>query len=73
MSKGKKAEEAAVVEHCKAEGCKSKMARMTFCEPHFEWFKFGLITREGKKVGDFEKKMGHFEAYVARQKTANAA
>jgi hypothetical protein len=73
MSKGKKTEEVTTAEHCKGEGCKSKVARMTFCDHHYEWFKFGLITKEGKKVGDFEKKMGHFEAYVARQKQYKAA
>jgi hypothetical protein len=74
MSKGKKPEgTATVAEHCKCEGCKLPQSRLSFCEPHYDWFKFGLITREGKKVGDFEKKMGHYEAFVERQKQYKAA
>jgi hypothetical protein len=61
------------VEFCKCEGCKGQQDRFTFCDTHYEWFKFGLITKEGKKVGDFEKKWGHFEAYVARQKQYKVA
>jgi hypothetical protein len=46
---------------CKAEGCNKKSSRADFCEEHFEWFKMGLITKEGKKVPDFDKKMLAFE------------
>ena len=45
---------------CIAEGCKSKSKRANFCPEHFEWFKAGLITKEGKQVVDFDKKYQHF-------------
>lgn len=73
MGKGKKPEVAGGAENCKCEGCKSTQSRFTFCDTHYEWFKFGLITKEGKKVGDFEKKWGHFEAYMDRQKQYKVA
>jgi hypothetical protein len=65
MSKPKKPEGHGVAEinYCKCEGCKKTQARFTFCESHYDWFKFGLITKEGKKVSDFDKKWGHFEAH----------
>ena len=74
MSKGKKPEQiASGIDHCKCEGCKNTQSRFTFCDNHYEWFKFGLITKEGKKVGDFEKKWSHYEAYIERQKQYEAA
>ena len=64
MSKAKKTEVTVVAEdRCKAEACKSAQERFTFCDQHYEWFKFGLITKTGKKVSDFEKKYGHFVAH----------
>ncbi len=45
---------------CKAEGCSKKSEKMDFCNEHYDWFKFGLITKEGKKPTDFDKK---FQAY----------
>lgn len=50
---------------CHAEGCKSKSSRAGFCEEHFAWFKAGLITKEGAKAQDFEKK---YYQYMAAQK-----
>jgi hypothetical protein len=47
---------------CLSEGCKAKSKRAGFCDEHFEWFKAGLITKEGKYVIDFEKKYQHFLA-----------
>lgn len=32
---------------CSYEGCKHKPSRAGFCETHFEWFKEGMITKEG--------------------------
>ncbi len=52
---------------CKADGCNKKSTRADFCEEHFEWFKMGLITREGKRAADFEKK---FQQYMNQQKKA---
>ena len=73
MGKGKKAvETVAGVEHCKCAGCKETSARFTFCEKHYEWFKFGLITKAGQKVPDFDRKNEHFMAYLAKQKQVAA-
>ena len=70
MSKGKKTETVftAGMEQCKCEGCQKPEARFTFCSEHYEWFKFGLITKMGKKVGDFDKKFGHFQSFEEKQK-----
>jgi len=74
MSKGKKPEMVtSVADYCKSEGCKHQAERFTFCNEHYEWFKFGLITKVGKKVGDFDKKFGHYQAYVEKQKFYKAA
>jgi hypothetical protein len=48
---------------CKAEGCSKKSEVMDFCKEHFDWFKFGLITKEGKRPVDFDKK---YQAYLKR-------
>lgn len=42
---------------CKGENCKHKDKRAGFCDEHYMWFKEGLITKEGIKVIDFDKKM----------------
>ena len=42
--------------HCKADGCKKKSEKMEFCSEHYDWFKWGLLTREGSKPIDFDKK-----------------
>ncbi len=52
---------------CKSEGCKAKSTKANFCDEHFAWFKAGLITKEGAKAQDFEKK---YYQYVAAQKKA---
>lgn len=46
---------------CQAEDCKAKQSRAGFCEPHFEWFKAGLITKAGMRAPDFDKKHYHWE------------
>jgi len=52
---------------CQADGCKSKPTRAGFCEEHFDWFKAGLITKEGHRAMDFDKKYQH---YLASKKKA---
>lgn len=52
---------------CLADTCKKKSEKAGFCMEHFDWFKEGLITKEGRKPSDFEKK--HFN-YVQRRKPA---
>ncbi len=47
---------------CVAEDCKKKHERAGFCAEHFDWFKAGLITREGLKASDFDKKYYHYSA-----------
>lgn len=51
---------------CIAEDCKSKPAKAGFCDHHFTWFKAGLITKDGAKAADFDKKHYHWE--LANQK-----
>ena len=52
---------------CKADGCKKKSDKMDFCSEHYDWFKFGLITRDGAKPIDFEKK---YQSYMKHKKVA---
>ncbi len=51
---------------CLAQGCKRESDRFDFCAEHFEHFKFGLVTKTGKQVSDYDKKIDHYNAYVAR-------
>ncbi len=53
---------------CHADGCKAKSTKAGFCEEHFAWFKAGLITKEGVKAQDFEKKIYQYQA--AQKKAA---
>jgi hypothetical protein len=74
MGKGKKpVMEVVGSEACKCGGCKKPQARFTFCDEHYEWFKFGLISKVGDRVPDFDKKYDHYQAYVARTRTVKAA
>lgn len=50
---------------CACEGCKKKSDKANFCAEHFVWFKEGLITKEGAKALDFDKKYYHFSARKA--------
>lgn len=50
---------------CRAEGCSKKSERMDFCSEHYEWFKFGLVTKEGKRPTDFDKKYQAFKKHKA--------
>lgn len=62
-----------VVLHCQATACKGKPHKFDFCSEHFDQFKFGLITKSGKPVPDYEKKFDHYQLYkkrVAGQKAA---
>lgn len=46
---------------CVTEGCKLKSARAGFCDEHYSWFKAGLVTKDGRRPIDFEKKFFHFQ------------
>lgn len=52
---------------CMAEGCKVKSQKAGFCLEHFDWFKEGLITRDGRRPSDFDKK---HQAYKRRKDKA---
>lgn len=47
---------------CSADDCKAKPSRASFCSEHFDWFKLGLISKEGHRVPDFDKKFYHYTA-----------
>ncbi len=51
--------------NCSVEKCTKKVSRLKFCEEHFVWLKEGLVTKEGKKPNDFDKK---FQAFSTRHK-----
>lgn len=65
MAKPEKSSKENVVEiittHCTAESCKLKPVKAGFCNPHFDWFKSGLITKNGKNAKDFEKKYQQYQ------------
>jgi len=52
---------------CVADGCGKRANISNFCSEHFDWFKFGLITKEGKKPTDFDKK---YQAYMNTKRKA---
>ena len=61
------------VSHCGAQDCKQKESRFGFCSEHFDQYKFGLITKKGAKVPDYDKKFKHWEAFQAKQSARKAA
>jgi hypothetical protein len=68
MSKGPQTpgagNQADVVKKCSDESCKQKGSRAGFCEEHFIWFKEGLLTTEGQRPRDFDKK---YQAFLQRK------
>lgn len=54
---------------CLSDDCKKKPARAGFCDEHFAWFKAGLISKEGHRVPDFDKKFHHYDL-AAKKKVA---
>jgi hypothetical protein len=50
---------------CKCEGCGKRSEKMDFCMEHYDWFKFGLVTKEGKRPTDFDKKWQAFRKHKA--------
>jgi hypothetical protein len=51
---------------CITEGCKLKPARAGFCDEHYTWFKEGLVTKDGRRPIDFEKKFFNFQQRRAK-------
>lgn len=58
---------------CVCHGCKKDSTQFGFCSEHYDHFKFGLIKKTGEQVSDYEKKYGHYQAYVAKQRARKAA
>ena len=58
---------------CHAWTCKAPEKRFSFCDEHYEQFKFGLIKKSGQPVSDFEKKFEHYQAYKTRRTAQKAA
>jgi hypothetical protein len=56
-------------EKCVGQGCKSAAKRFSFCDEHYDHFKFGLIKKTGELVSDYDKK---YEHYVAHKTAATA-
>ena len=54
-----------VASKCTSEDCKKKPERAGFCSEHYVWFKEGLITIDGYKAKDFDKK---YHLFIARSK-----
>jgi hypothetical protein len=52
---------------CGCDGCGKKSDLMNLCQEHYGWFKFGLLTKGGKRPSDFDKK---YSAYMKNQKVA---
>jgi hypothetical protein len=50
----------AMPDMCLCQGCKKRSEKAGFCMEHFDWYKEGIITKEGRKPVDFEKKLFHF-------------
>ena len=55
---------------CFSWGCKAQASRFTFCDEHFDHFKFGLIKKTGEPVSDYEKKIEHYQASIKAHKHA---
>ena len=64
---------AVVVEKCACQGCKVTAQRFSFCDEHYEHFKFGLIKKNGEQVSDYDKKYGHWLAYKQASTARKAA
>ncbi len=55
---------------CHERACKEKDVRFNFCDEHFRQFKFGLITKSGDRVVDYERKFEHYNNWLKSQKVA---
>ena len=57
--------------NCKYSKCRDSVMKYGFCASHFDQFKFGLLTKHGAHVPDFDKKIDHF--MKQKGKTAKSA
>jgi len=56
---------------CKYSKCRDSVTKYGFCVGHFDQFKFGLLTKHGEHVPDFDKKIDHY--MKQKGKTAKVA
>jgi len=54
-------------EKCHGEECKKNPERAGFCGEHYVWFKEGLMTVDGYRAKDFDKK---YHAWLRRTQKA---
>lgn len=52
---------------CCADGCSKKVELLKFCHEHYDWFKFGVLTKEGKRPTDFDKKYQAYQAHAKKR------
>ncbi len=67
MAKEKKNQKSNVLQMssgCRAQWCSAKPTRADFCSEHYHWFKAGLVTKDGEKPKDFDKK---YQAFLRKQ------
>ncbi len=62
-----------VAGNCISWGCKKEAKRFSFCDEHYDHFKFGLIKKTGEQVPDYEKKLGHYLAQKAKRGSQKVA
>lgn len=55
------------IHQCAYQECKAKPQKAQFCHEHYAWFKFGLITKEGMKAKDFDKKRSDYNEFQKRK------
>jgi hypothetical protein len=53
---------------CCEETCKKTSSRAGFCDEHFSWYKEGLITNEGHRPRDFDKK---YQLFMVKMRKAS--
>lgn len=74
VEKGAKAKgPTAVAGACTSWGCKKEALRFSFCDEHYDHFKFGLIKKTGEPVPDYEKKFEHYLAHKGRKSAQKVA
>lgn len=56
--------------NCKYEKCRGNVVKYGFCNDHFDQFKFGLLTKHGGHVPDFDKKIDHYVKQKGKAKIA---
>jgi hypothetical protein len=62
-----------VAAKCACQGCKTDVAKFSFCTTHYEYFKFGLIKKDGTPVSDYDRKFEHFSRYFTEKGVRKAA